>query len=90
VVFCRSQLAPTRPFSVDSLRSIATKTLEHDFLGARILCCDFAPLPFTERVGKDSRWRTVKDSGPLRIACQAYHFARAMRNAIHWHLVNRI
>jgi len=75
---------------VDSLRSIATKTLEHDFLGARILCCDFDPLPFTERVGKDSRWRAVKDTGPLRIARQAYHFARAMRSAIHWHLVNRI
>ena len=54
--FCASGAIP---LYVDSLRSIATKTLEHDFLGARILCCDFAPLPFTERVGKDSRWHTA-------------------------------
>ena len=78
------------PFYVDSLRDIATKTLEHDFLGARIVCCDFAPLPFTERVGKDSRWRAVKDYGPLRTARRAYHFARATRSAFHWRLVNWI
>jgi hypothetical protein len=78
------------PLYVDSLRAIATKTLEHDFLGARILCCDFTSLPFTERVGRDSRWRAVKDSGPLRIARRAYHFARATRSAFGWHLVNRI
>jgi len=45
------------PLYVDSLRAIATKTLVHNFLGARILCCDFAPLPFTERIGRDRRWR---------------------------------
>jgi hypothetical protein len=78
------------PLYVDSLRPIATKTLEHDFLGARILCCDFAPLPFTERIGRDSRWRAVKDAGPLRIARRAYHFARAARSAFRWHLVNGI
>jgi hypothetical protein len=60
------------PLYVDSLRAIATKTLEHDFLGTLILCCNFAPLPFTKRVGKDSRWRAVKDSGPVRIARRAY------------------
>jgi len=78
------------PLYVDSLRAIATKTLEHDFLGARILCCNFAPLPFTERVGKDSRWRAVKDSRPLRIARRSYHFARAAPSAFRWHVVNRI
>jgi hypothetical protein len=78
------------PLYVDSLRAIATKTLERDFLGTRILCCNFAPLPFGERVGKDSRWRAVKDSGPVRIARQAYHFARATRAAFRWHVLNRI
>jgi hypothetical protein len=77
------------PLYVDSLRAIATKTLEHDFLAARILC-DFAPLPFTERIGRDRRWRAVKDFGPLRIARRAYHIARATRSAFRWHLVNRI
>lgn len=83
------------PLYVDSLRAIATKTVEHDFLGARVLCCNFAPLHFTERVGKDERWRAVKDRGPIRIARRAYHPARAacsafrerLANAI-WHLVN--
>jgi hypothetical protein len=78
------------PLYVDSLRAIAVKTLEQDFLGARVLCCDFAPLPVTERVGRDSRWRAVKDSGPLRIARRAYYFTRATRSALRWHLVNRI
>src|SRR5215510_5551903 len=36
MLFC----APSAiPLYVDSLRAIATKTLEHDFLGARVLCC---------------------------------------------------
>src|ERR1700730_388330 len=74
------------PLYVDSLRAIATKTLVHNFLGARILCCDFAPLPFTERIGRDRRWRAVKDVGPLRIARRAYQFARAARSAFRWRL----
>jgi hypothetical protein len=80
---------------VDSLRAIATKTVEHDFFGARVLCCNFTPLHFTERIGKDERWRAVKDRGPIRIARRAYHYARAARSAFRerlanaiWHLVN--
>jgi hypothetical protein len=85
VLFC----APNAiPFYVDSLRAIASRTREHEFLGARVLCCDLAPLPFTERVGKNSRWRAVKDSGPLRLVRRAYHFARATRSAFRWHLLN--
>src|SRR5262249_15960759 len=61
------------PLYVDSLRATATKTLDNDFLGARILWCDFTPLTFAERI---SRWPAVKDSGALRIARRTYHFAR--------------
>jgi hypothetical protein len=94
MLFC----APSAmPLYVDSLRTIATKTLEHDFLGARVLCCSFAPLLFTERIGKDSRWRAVKDHGPIRIARRAYHSARGARSAFRlrlgnalWHLVHRM
>jgi Methyltransferase domain len=94
MLFC----APSAiPLYVDSLRSIATRTFEHDFLGARVLWCNFAPLPLTERIGKDSRWCAVKDHGPIRIARRAYHSARGVRssfrsrlaNAI-WHLVHRM
>ncbi len=62
---------------IDALRPIAVKTAERDFLGARVLCCDFAPLSLAERVGRYAAWRAVKDIGPLKIARRAYHLARA-------------
>ena len=66
------------PLYVNSLRASAIKTLEHDFLGARILCCSFAPLPFTERVGRDCRWRAAKDS-PRSGSFDAHTTSRALR-----------
>jgi Methyltransferase domain len=95
MLFCNASSAI--PLYVDSLRAIATKAFEYDFLGARVLCCSFAPLPFTERVGKDSRWRAVMDHGPIRIARRAYHSARGARSGFRlrlanalWHLVHRM
>jgi hypothetical protein len=75
------------PLYLDSLRAIATRTVEHNFLGARVLCCDFAPLSFANRV---ANWHAVKDSGLLWIAHRAYYFVCTAGSALHWHLVNRI
>jgi Methyltransferase domain len=67
--FCAPTFAPRY---VDALRPLAVKTAERDFLGARVLCCDFAPLTFAERVGQLAIWRAVKDTVPLRIARRLY------------------
>jgi hypothetical protein len=51
------------------MRSVfdAELILEHDFLGMRILCCDFKPLTFHERIGQNALWRAVKDFGAFKV-----------------------
>jgi hypothetical protein len=75
------------PLYRDALRAIATRTVEQHFLGARVLCCDFAPMSFANRV---ANWHAVKHWGLLLIAQRGYHFVCAAGSAVHWHLANRI
>lgn len=55
------------------MRSVfdAELLLEHDFLGMRILCCDFKHLTFHERIGQNALWRAVKDFGAFKIVRKA-------------------
>jgi hypothetical protein len=71
--FCRPEYAARY---IDVLRVLPTRSAMHTFLGCRILCCDFAPLSFHERVGQNATWRVLKDFGALKIARSAYHRAR--------------
>lgn len=71
--FCRPEYAARY---IEVLRVLPSRSATHSFLGCRILCCDFTPLSFHERVGKNAVWRALKDFGALKIARSAYHRAR--------------
>lgn len=61
----------------DALRSVAARTTEHGFLGARVLCCDFGPLVLRERLDRLQTWRTVKNTWPVKNARHAYRVVTA-------------
>ena len=71
--FCRPEYAARY---IDVLGVLPTRSGMHSFLGCQILCCDFTPLSFHERVGQNAVWRALKDFGALKIARSAYHRAR--------------
>jgi hypothetical protein len=72
--FCRPQYAPCY---MQSLRDLPVKSAEREFLGARVLCCDFTPLPLTERIGRYRVWQRVKDFAPMRVARHVFKLVRA-------------
>jgi predicted O-methyltransferase YrrM len=74
-LFCAPEYAS---HYIDILRVLPTKAAMQDFLGYRILCCDFKPLSFHERVGQNTLWQSVKDFGAVKLARGAYHHARAV------------
>jgi hypothetical protein len=54
---------------VEAFRKIAVKSVEREFLGYPVLCCDFAPLPLTEMIGRRWWWQSVKGLGVVREEC---------------------
>jgi hypothetical protein len=67
---------------VDALRKVAVKSVEREFLGYPVLCCDFAPLPVTEKIGRQRWWQSVKELGPIRSARSIYRMVRTASTSI--------
>jgi hypothetical protein len=74
-LFCAPEFAARY---IEVIRPVPTKTAMHSFLGCQILCCDFKPLTFHERVGQNVLWRSLRDYGAVNIARGAYHYMRAI------------
>jgi Methyltransferase domain len=74
-LFCAAEFADRY---IEVIRTVPVKTAMHTFLNARILCCDFKPLTFHERVGQNILWRSLRSYGAFKIARGAYHHMRAI------------
>ena len=61
---------------IEVLHPLPARVATRSFLESRILCCDFTPLSFHERVGQNPLWQMLKNFGALKIARSAYHHAR--------------
>jgi len=62
------------------IETIGAKTSYHGYLGREVLCLEFAPPTFAERVGKIEGWRKIKNTPPLPSLRRLYH---TMHAALH-------
>jgi hypothetical protein len=61
-----------------TLRTMHAKITEHGFLGYPVVCLEFSPPTFAERIGRIEAWRKLKHLPPARMMRWLYHSTRPL------------
>jgi hypothetical protein len=69
VLFCHASYLD---HYIEAARSVTIRTADRCFLGHGVLCCDFAPLTLTEKIGIMPAWVAIRDIGPIPLVRRAY------------------
>ena len=73
--FCKKDLADHYTAVLKTMRA---KISWHGFLDREVLCLEFVPPTFAERVGKIEGWRKIKNMPPLPPLRRLYHKTRSL------------
>ena len=68
-MFCGRQWAEQY---LQAVFALSPKTAWRDFLASRVLCLDFTPPSFEERIGDTGMWRAIRDLSAIKSLRRAY------------------